>query len=42
MPTVKLIAPMPMLEAAASRNSVCDPMLAVPAIVDNTIVGMAM
>jgi hypothetical protein len=42
IPTVKLITPTPMLEAAALLNNVWDPILAVPATVDKTIVGSVM
>jgi len=40
--TVKLRTPMPTLDAAGSLKSVCDPIDAVPAIVDNTMVGIVM
>jgi len=39
--TVKLRTPIPTLDAAVSWNKVCEPIDAVPAIVDNTIVGIA-
>jgi hypothetical protein len=40
--TVKLKTPMPTLDAVGSLNRVCDPIDAVPAIVDKTMVGIAM
>jgi hypothetical protein len=38
--TVKLRIPIPTLDAAGSLNKACDPIEAVPATVDNTIVGI--
>jgi propanediol dehydratase large subunit len=38
--TVKLRTPIPILEVVGSLNNVCEPMDAVPAIVDKTIVGI--
>jgi hypothetical protein len=39
--TVKLRTPIPTLDAAGSLKRACDPIDAVPAIVDNTMVGIA-
>jgi hypothetical protein len=40
--TVRLRAPIPILDAAGSLNRDWDPIDAVPAIVDKTIVGIVM
>jgi hypothetical protein len=42
IPTARLIAPIPTLDALASSNNTCEPILAVPAMVERIIVGRVM